>query len=214
MEKKGLIHVEIKGWKKGQEKLGRTQLLSITPKGEKWLFDCLTSSLRKILKPLSKTLIHLTHETDVKDSFRRDLAGISREDFDLAKNDVKQLFEPFTELFREIMILQLWLQPNYNLLTGIHPWMQLLERPKSVPEVSFEQAKQLVNSNYFLFGPNMDGFIPVPPLADDEKITMVYYQKAWKFVEQLSKHKGGLLPPPPLKSPPKNKDNNMRRENA
>jgi hypothetical protein len=209
MEKEGLIKVEIRGWKEGMEKAGRAQFLSITEKGVMWYYNCLKSSLKKILEPLSQTLIGLTHETVVKDSFRKDLSAIAREDFDFSKNDVKNMFEPLVELFKNIMILQLWLQPNYHILAGVNPWMQLLQTKSPTPKLTLEDARRIVENNYFLFGPNMEGFVPVPSLPDDEKITMVYYQKTWKFVKQLSKHKGSPLPPQPLKSSPKNKDNNM-----
>ena len=144
MEKEGLIKVEIRGWKKGLKKRGRAQFLSITPQGVKWLFFYLNSSLKKILEPLSQTLNQLTTETDVKDSFRKDLLGISRENFDLAKNDVTIMFDPFRELFRNTMTLQLWLSPNYHPLAGVVPWMQLLKSKPPTPELSMEEAKYIV----------------------------------------------------------------------
>ena len=196
MEKKGLIKVEIKGWKKGQKKLGRTQLLSITPKGIKWLVISFNSAIEEILGALPQTLDQLTHITDVKKSFRKNLSRISGEDFELAKNDAKTMFEPFWELFRNMIILQLWLQPNYHPLAGVAPWMQLLESEPPTPELSLEEAKHIVESNYFLFGPNMEGYIPLP---SDVDMKIGYAQAAWNFVESLSKHKGDPLPPPPLK---------------
>ena len=204
MEKKGLIKVEIRGWKKELKKRGRAQFLSITPQGIKWLIFYLNSSLQKILGPLSQTLNDLTHETDVKDSFRKDLSGISGEDFESAKSDVKVIFKPFTDLLRSIVVLQLWLQPNYHPLAGVAPWMQLLESKPPTPELSIEEAKHIVEGNYFLFGPNMAGFIPIPPLPTDEKITVSYLQNAWKFVESL-KPKDGPLHPLPFKDPSKDK---------
>lgn len=204
MEKKGLIKIEIKGWKKGEKTQGRSQLLSITPKGRKWLINNLCSSLQKILGELSNSINQLTHETDVKKNFRKDLSGIPREDFELAKNCVKTMFEPFRELYRNIVVLQLWLQPNYHVLAGVAPWMQLLKSKPPTQELALKESKQIVESNYFLFGPNMEGFVPIPPLPPDDRWTMAYFQREWKFVESLSNHKGGPLPLPPLKRPPKN----------
>ena len=198
MEKNGLIAVEIKGWKSGRQKRGRTQLLSITPKGINWLVNSFNSALEEILGALPQTLKQLTHSTEVKDSFRKNLSEISREDFELAKNETKTMFEPFRELFRSILILQLWLQPNYDHIAGVVPWMQLLESKPVTPELSLEEAKRIVEENYFLFGLNMEGYVPFPPLPPDYPMTMAYAQGAWKFVKSL-KSKNGPLPPPPLK---------------
>ena len=203
MEKKGLIKVEIKGWKKGQKKLGRTQLLSITPKGFKWLVNSFNSTLEEILGVLPQTLNQLTHISDVKKSFRENLSEISKEDFELAKNESRIMFEPLWELFRNMVILQLWLQPNYHRLAGVAPWMQLSKSEPPTPELSIEEAKHIVKSNYFLFRPNMEGYLPIPPLPSGHKMTAAYAQSAWKFADYLSEHKGGLLPPKPLKRPPK-----------
>ena len=180
MEKKGLIKVEIIGWKKGQEKLGRAQLLSITPKGIKWLVNSFNSGLEEILGALPQTLNQLTHSTDVKKSFRKNLSRISREDFELEKNDAKTMFKPFWELYRNMIILQLWLQPNYHALAGVAPWMQLLESEPPTHELSLEEAKHIVESNYFFFGRNMAGYIPIPPLPPDHKMT-VKYLKCMEF---------------------------------
>lgn len=198
MVKKSLIKVEIKGWKKGQKKRGRSQLLSVTPEGVKWLVNNFNSALQEILSALSSTLNQLSHSTEVKDSFRKRLSGISRrEDFELAKSDAKVIFKPFTDLLRNIVVLQLWLQPNYHPLAGVAPWMQLLKGEPPAPELSIEEAEHIVEENYFLFGPNMGGYIPLPSDVDME---MSYAQGAWKFVESL-KSKDGPLPPGPLKRP-------------
>ena len=63
----------------------------------------------------------------------------------------------------------------------------------------------------------MEGFIPLPPLPPDEKITVSYVQSARKFVESL-KAKDGPLPLPPFKSPSvdnsKNNDEKNRNQSS
>ncbi len=213
MEKKGLIKVEIRGGKMGERNLGRSHYLSITPKGVKWLILNLNSSLQKILGPLSQNLNQLTHETDVKDRFRKDLLGLTRRDFALARKDARELFEPLGELLRNIIILQLWLQPNYHPLAGVAPWMQLSKSEPSKAEISLNDAKEIVKSNYFFFCLNMEGYIPIPPLPPDNQMTVAYLQNSWKFSEELSEPKDGPLPLSPLKGPI-NKAKNGGSENA
>ena len=185
-------------------RVGRRGKYFLTSEGEKWLINNFNSALQEILSALSQNLNQLTHDAEVKHTFRKGLTRISREDFESAKSDARVIFKPFTDLLRSIVVLQLWLQPNYHHLAGVTPWMQLLTSKPPTSELSIEEAEHIVEGNYFLFGPNMAGFIPIPPLPTDEKITVSYLQNAWKFVESL-KPKDGPLHPLPFKDPSKDK---------
>lgn len=183
MAKKGLIKAKTKNWKIGQKKRGRAQTLLVTAEGINWLANNFNSAIQDLLSDLSQAVSKLLHNTNAKESFRKRLSEIAKgEDFELAKQNATDFFKPFKDLLKNIVVLQLWLQFNNNAISGVVPWMQLLRREPPESELTREEAEYIVENNYFLFGPDMKGYLPLPHGAQME---VAYAQKTWNWVDSL-----------------------------